>query len=335
MILSIAVGIVVNEGCKVDNPAFRPLHVREDPSSGERTEETGKKSTASATNSSSDQETGPPSGSSKDRETSVTSSTQPSPSGSSGTLSLTSSEGSSASGTPAGTGTSMTNSSAEATTGTTQDYCKGGASYCYLVDGRDSGNTIIEVRRRFAPMNVHKGSLGPTEPGVPNQAKVFTVSEDGINASSAVRWTPPLAGGIAFDLYAKLPATPQHRSVIFGVLFRMALIVDEQGSVICSFNSSTNSLDLRNTAALTPVDTQWHHYACEYDGENVRLWVDGQSSPKRAAPRPSSMSDIPVAELGGNNNFETNNDRFGHFRGSISAIRIWQDLAAFNNTVSP
>lgn len=233
-------------------------------------------------------------------------------------------------------------SSESSGTGTEVPYCNDRAAFCYLVDARDSGTVIQEARGNEAPMTLSHGVMSSHEPGIPTDARVLTVDQDGPAAKSTATWVPPVAQGVAFDAYIKLPSSPVANSLLFGLRGRLILGLNASGGVVCGLNVQSSGYQFSSSGPLELPDTNWHHYGCEYDGEAVTLWVDGQAAVKVLAPAPTSIPEIPIGEVGGDSGLLPVYDKkkkewvnYGHFHGSISAIRVWTDLAAFRAAMSP
>lgn len=232
-------------------------------------------------------------------------------------------------------------SSESSGSGTEASYCVERAAFCYLVDSRDSGIVIQEARGNKAPMTLVHGVMSSHEPGIPADARVLTVAQDGAAAVSTATWVPPIAQGVAFDAYVKLPASPAANSLVFGLKGRLVLGLDATGSVVCGINVDSSGYQFASSGPLEFPDANWHHYGCEYDGIGVTLWVDGQAAGKISVTAATSIPEIPIGEVGGDSGIPpvlTKNKKdlvnYGHFRGSISAIRIWTDIAAFRAAMS-
>lgn len=230
-------------------------------------------------------------------------------------------------------------SSQGASTGSGIKYCPDEARFCYLVDSRDSGIIIEDARGRIAPMTIAHGRMSSHEQSLPADARVLTVSQDDPAAVSAVKWNPPLEEGVAFDAYIKLSTSPSYQRLLFGLRNRLVLGLSDSGRAVCAFNQTEVDANFVSSIDDRVADGNWHHYGCEYDGAEVRLWVDGRAGPKLPAAIPASIPSIPVGEVGGNGGIAPIISKkgivdYGHFRGSISAIRIWTDLAAFRAAMS-
>lgn len=238
-------------------------------------------------------------------------------------------------------GSSDSPSSSQGTsTGTTTKYCAQEARFCYLVDSRDSGIIIEDARGGIAPMTIAHGKISSHEQGLPADARVLTVSQDDPAAVSTVKWTPPVEEGVAFDAYIKLSESPSYQRLLFGLRNRLVLGLSDSGRAVCAFNETEVEANYVSSMDDGVVDANWHHYGCEYDGVNVTLWIDGRVGPKVPATIPPSIPSIPIGEVGGNGGVEPIVGKkgiieYGHFRGSISAIRIWTDLAAFRAAMKP
>lgn len=236
---------------------------------------------------------------------------------------------------------SSPNSTTSEDTSTTSsfDYCGTGPDFCYLVDDQDPDGVIRNVRRAEGALVHQHGTITTGPPQLPSQVPALQVAQEGPAAIASTLWLPPFPDSLGFDVYAQLPSDIGVSTNIFAIHQNFFLVVGQYGLLYCSFADPSNPLNYTNTAGIAIPDTGWHHYACGFDGQRIQLWVDGQ--PGTRVPTGTSH---PVSEtnlqLGGNadlvvpaNGNQTRD--FGHFRGSLSAIRIWTDYPAFLNAMNP
>jgi cyanobactin cluster PatC/TenC/TruC protein len=99
------------------------------------------------------------------------------------------------------------------------------------------------------------------------------------------------------------------------------LLLDGKSGIFFALKSSSKSINYLSSKANSLKLNQWHHIAGTYDGQEMRVYIDGVEKASKAISN-SIINYDPENDLS-IGMYNDNNETY-HFKGKIAEVRIWK-----------